>query len=390
MDGSNPPFNATSSRASLDIPTSESHSPHLVFQSTLTSPSTSSSSSSLSPALLKRDLCYIADKNQNLSYPKLPQAYPRYPTNIDFSLSNNIINVVLPDCAPTSSSNQYTKATTPPGEMRSPARLSSRLTTDSKIEGKELENVLTGDEEDMFPAGYLMIQQSCEKISSMLPNAVNDAAKLDDMILSAMTVVEVFRKTLGKNRKGKIKGQLRCQNCKSTETPEWRKGPMGPRTLCNACGLTWAKTTRQNHKNQSHQQSKRGRFMDKGYDHVQPLAGNFSASTSFPHQASYGEGINQLPATTHTQLTATTSTTNSVESEYRPLAPSFSASHPATYINPNKKSAVYFGEPKNSVAGTQPVPVDGIPSPASDLSLPEMAPIKQAKSNRLTISSLLD
>jgi hypothetical protein len=30
----------------------------------------------------------------------------------------------------------------------------------------------------------------------------------------------------------------------STETPEWRKGPMGPRTLCNACGLIWAKLAR--------------------------------------------------------------------------------------------------------------------------------------------------
>ncbi len=25
------------------------------------------------------------------------------------------------------------------------------------------------------------------------------------------------------------------------ESPEWRKGPSGPKTLCNACGLRWAK-----------------------------------------------------------------------------------------------------------------------------------------------------
>ncbi|KAI7850702.1 hypothetical protein BDC45DRAFT_237827 [Circinella umbellata] len=36
-----------------------------------------------------------------------------------------------------------------------------------------------------------------------------------------------------------------CHSCQSTETPEWRKGPMGPRTLCNACGLIWAKLARQ-------------------------------------------------------------------------------------------------------------------------------------------------
>jgi hypothetical protein len=25
------------------------------------------------------------------------------------------------------------------------------------------------------------------------------------------------------------------------QTPEWRKGPEGRKTLCNACGLRWAK-----------------------------------------------------------------------------------------------------------------------------------------------------
>lgn len=33
----------------------------------------------------------------------------------------------------------------------------------------------------------------------------------------------------------------RCQRCGTTETPEWRRGPNGLRTLCNACGLFHAK-----------------------------------------------------------------------------------------------------------------------------------------------------
>ncbi|KAJ1928021.1 hypothetical protein IWQ60_002436 [Tieghemiomyces parasiticus] len=35
-----------------------------------------------------------------------------------------------------------------------------------------------------------------------------------------------------------------CQSCSTTDTPEWRKGPNGPRTLCNACGLVYAKMAR--------------------------------------------------------------------------------------------------------------------------------------------------
>ncbi|KAK6463309.1 hypothetical protein DFJ63DRAFT_312629 [Scheffersomyces coipomensis] len=33
----------------------------------------------------------------------------------------------------------------------------------------------------------------------------------------------------------------KCHRCGTTETPEWRRGPKGVRTLCNACGLFHAK-----------------------------------------------------------------------------------------------------------------------------------------------------
>jgi len=35
-----------------------------------------------------------------------------------------------------------------------------------------------------------------------------------------------------------------CTDCGTVESPEWRKGPFGPKTLCNACGLRWAKKSR--------------------------------------------------------------------------------------------------------------------------------------------------
>jgi len=39
--------------------------------------------------------------------------------------------------------------------------------------------------------------------------------------------------------------KLQCEVCYTTETPEWRRGPNGKRTLCNACGLQYAKFRRQ-------------------------------------------------------------------------------------------------------------------------------------------------
>lgn len=32
-----------------------------------------------------------------------------------------------------------------------------------------------------------------------------------------------------------------CAQCQCTDSPEWRKGPNGPKELCNACGLRYAK-----------------------------------------------------------------------------------------------------------------------------------------------------
>lgn len=43
---------------------------------------------------------------------------------------------------------------------------------------------------------------------------------------------------------GRKKSRKPCKNCNTLDTPEWRKGPEGPATLCNACGLRYAKQVR--------------------------------------------------------------------------------------------------------------------------------------------------
>lgn len=35
--------------------------------------------------------------------------------------------------------------------------------------------------------------------------------------------------------------RLKCVHCHNTETPLWRTGPDGPKTLCNACGVRFKK-----------------------------------------------------------------------------------------------------------------------------------------------------
>ncbi|KXZ51715.1 hypothetical protein GPECTOR_11g163 [Gonium pectorale] len=45
------------------------------------------------------------------------------------------------------------------------------------------------------------------------------------------------RQTAGKL----VRGGVTCRNCGATQTPQWRCGPEGPRTLCNACGVRFKK-----------------------------------------------------------------------------------------------------------------------------------------------------
>ncbi|RCK54854.1 hypothetical protein Cantr_03833 [Candida viswanathii] len=47
--------------------------------------------------------------------------------------------------------------------------------------------------------------------------------------------------TGGLNPQLTLKPDITCQHCCSQETPEWRRGPEGSRTLCNACGLFYSK-----------------------------------------------------------------------------------------------------------------------------------------------------
>lgn len=37
----------------------------------------------------------------------------------------------------------------------------------------------------------------------------------------------------------KKKEEKRCYDCGTTNTPLWRLGPAGPKTMCNACGIKW-------------------------------------------------------------------------------------------------------------------------------------------------------
>ncbi|OCH96358.1 hypothetical protein OBBRIDRAFT_830229 [Obba rivulosa] len=75
-----------------------------------------------------------------------------------------------------------------------------------------------------------------------------------------------------------VEGQT-CLGCNATSTPEWRRGPMGPRTLCNACGLVYAKLIK-----------KRNRDLTRSRGAAQAKQGAQGAHLDESAQPSSGEG----------------------------------------------------------------------------------------------------
>ncbi|KAJ3115247.1 blue light receptor [Phlyctochytrium bullatum] len=63
--------------------------------------------------------------------------------------------------------------------------------------------------------------------------------------IAALSHVSSGSSTKPPRKKVKIpKEDLFCRRCGTTTSPEWRKGPEGPKTLCNACGLAHSKKQR--------------------------------------------------------------------------------------------------------------------------------------------------
>lgn len=69
-----------------------------------------------------------------------------------------------------------------------------------------------------------------------------NSSKTDDYV-SSQGQPKYAKTTKATNRANNNANHI-CQACQATTTPEWRKGPTGPRTLCNACGLLYAKMCR--------------------------------------------------------------------------------------------------------------------------------------------------
>ncbi|KEY72594.1 hypothetical protein S7711_10091 [Stachybotrys chartarum IBT 7711] len=68
--------------------------------------------------------------------------------------------------------------------------------------------------------------------------------QLNNIVKAAIQAEQAQKSAKIKWPRGRAAPPGGCHSCKKTETPEWRRGPDGARTLCNGCGLHYAKQER--------------------------------------------------------------------------------------------------------------------------------------------------
>lgn len=62
--------------------------------------------------------------------------------------------------------------------------------------------------------------------------ATSEASETDSFPFNTGKKIKIHRKKENLGSDGR-----RCLHCATDKTPQWRTGPLGPKTLCNACGV---------------------------------------------------------------------------------------------------------------------------------------------------------
>ncbi|KMZ71761.1 hypothetical protein ZOSMA_176G00400 [Zostera marina] len=69
-----------------------------------------------------------------------------------------------------------------------------------------------------------------------------------------------------------------CVDCQTTKTPLWRTGPIGPKTLCNACGIRYMKLRRKGLVQNNMMKSKSGSKVGVNLSKSSPTSTSMSAN----------------------------------------------------------------------------------------------------------------
>eukprot|EP01088_Endostelium_zonatum_P013423 TRINITY_DN27986_c0_g1_i1.p1 TRINITY_DN27986_c0_g1~~TRINITY_DN27986_c0_g1_i1.p1 ORF type:complete len:167 (+),score=21.63 TRINITY_DN27986_c0_g1_i1:197-697(+) len=105
-------------------------------------------------------------------------------------------------------------------------------------------NELLLDFEDVVQRHYQMDWNNTCYFTTINPNPNTRKINQNSFKTENLSAPERVVNKPSKKRKRNYKPPS-CLHCGQSETPEWRKGPLGKNTLCNACGLQCSRIKRE-------------------------------------------------------------------------------------------------------------------------------------------------
>lgn len=99
---------------------------------------------------------------------------------------------------------------------------------------------LAGVDGDFLPLEYSVMPPEQKAQARVMMRKRVAPAPLADYNNSCV-LANNYKKQKGRRRERIVQQQQqrKCSHCETTQTPQWRMGPLGPKTLCNACGVRY-------------------------------------------------------------------------------------------------------------------------------------------------------
>lgn len=210
--------------------------------------------------------------------------FPTQNTEVDVSLE--WLSIFVEDClsstgncipvAATAAPNVTTTATTTTTKPTNSAKKPHQITPPSlqkivvpgkaRSKRKRVSTTLSKTKNNPFCSWYqslqlpnsdpLLLQQSCwladselimpkkedDNSSGMVGySEVEESTKREGMEEEKAAAAAVSKESIGDGNNNGVNQQQprRCSHCLAQRTPQWRAGPLGPKTLCNACGVRY-------------------------------------------------------------------------------------------------------------------------------------------------------
>ncbi|CEP16570.1 hypothetical protein [Parasitella parasitica] len=177
--------------------------------------------------------------------PSTPLPYNNMSVNVSHQQTSHHNNQYSKDFNPDFNNNGLS-----PISLAGPSFINASPINNIKLPSiRELDNMITNPNPNPTNQPIVAVEAP---VVPQLPPIIPTAAATTTKRPSSAIVEQDYRTTTTQNSNRPLKRQnnenrkkmkashskQQCHSCNSTETPEWRKGPLGPRTLCNACGLS--------------------------------------------------------------------------------------------------------------------------------------------------------